>query len=165
MMVDPEHGKYELKAEAKNRAYSLPSAGSHVLLSYCCVGEDENKISTQGYLVTWSQENEGMIAHSAAPMEASSGRQTVLLLLIPFVTVCGIVLAIGASRRPTLGAACFLGSFLLYAIYENGISTYTNIRVDLLMVYPILLLNFLGLVWLGYRTMRKSAMDHPRGGS
>jgi hypothetical protein len=161
MMVDPQHGNYELKPEEKVRAFSLPPVGSHILLSYCCVGKDENEISTQGHLVSWSQQNEVNIAHTAVPMEASGGRQAVLFLLILVVTVCGIVLAITARRRPTLGAGCFLGSFLLYVMYESGISTYTNIRVDLLLIYPILLLNLLGLIWQGYRTMRESAMDHP----
>lgn len=46
--------------------------------------------------------------------------------------------AVAAGRRPLPLVA--LG---LYAFYESGISVYTNIRVDLLLIYPALFVTLL----------------------
>jgi hypothetical protein len=155
MMVDPQHGRYELTEEAKARQFLLPPLGSHVLLAYCCVDEDEDKIKTQNYLVNWSPENEAAIVRSLVPEESSPGRQAVLLLLIAAGTASGLLLT--ALRRSTLASAgCLLSTLLFYAFYERGISRLTDIRVDLLLIYPVLLVNLLALVWLGIQRMRRA---------
>lgn len=70
----------------------------------------------------------------------------------PLPVACLLLFALSLRRstpplvRRRLRLAVFLvplAALGLYAFYETGISTYTNIRVDLLLIYPALLLAFL----------------------
>jgi hypothetical protein len=50
----------------------------------------------------------------------------------------------GKRRRLRLAAALLPHAALgPYVLYESGVSTYTDIRVDLLLIYPALFLAFL----------------------
>ena len=72
-----------------------------------------------------------------APAERAGWLQLPLFLVIVTAPVAGIVLAVrGRRRRGLYGLA--LAAAGAYAVYESGISSYTNIRVDLLVVFPAL---------------------------
>jgi hypothetical protein len=145
-MVDPMKGNYELKPEAKQRKYSLPPVGSHVLLAYCCVDQESGMVGTQNYLVLWSPENEAKVLKTATPVEASTVKETALFWLMCGLPILGFILTgLGFGRlwRMTYSApACFAAAFLADGVYESGISNYTDIRVDLLIIIPIMILNF-----------------------
>ena len=74
----------------------------------------------------------------------------VLIILSP---VAGLILFMISLRRvgsPSLRHRCAVATFVLplvdlalYAFYESGIPPETNIRIDLLLIYPALALDFL----------------------
>lgn len=37
--------------------------------------------------------------------------------------------------------------FVLYLVYESGIPVYMNIRIDLVLIYPVLLINGFFVLW------------------
>ncbi len=152
MMIDPKNGNYEIKPEAKVKQYEMPEIGSQVLISYCCLDDgDENKISTQTSVIMWSSQNEYTIREEMVPPEASPKVQGFLLTGIVIATFFGFILGLKEMKGKTkfiLRSGAFIISFILYFIYESGISIHTNIRVDLLIIYPLLLLNFVGLIWV-----------------
>ena len=50
----------------------------------------------------------------------------------------------GRRRRLRLAVGILpLAALGLYALYESGVSVYTNIRVDLLLIYPALFVTLL----------------------
>ena len=51
-----------------------------------------------------------------------------------------------AFARPSVGLGIGLLTFLLYALYESGVSINTNIRVDLLVLYPTLALAIVAII-------------------
>ena len=150
-MIDPMKGNYDLKPEEKQRKYSLPPVGSHVLLAYCCVDQENGMLGTQNFLVSWSPENEAKIVQTAAPMEASTSKQTVLFWLMCGLPILGFMLTRSGIHRLRriryFSPACFAAAFLIYGVYESGISNYTDIRIDLAIIVPIMILNLIGLIW------------------
>jgi hypothetical protein len=74
----------------------------------------------------------------------------VLLILSP---VAGLILFMISLRRigsPSSRQRCAVATFVLplvalalYAFYESGIPPETNIRIDLLLIYPAIALDFL----------------------
>ncbi|HEX7026930.1 MAG TPA: hypothetical protein VF268_06790 [Gammaproteobacteria bacterium] len=149
MMINPRDGNYELKPEAKAQQFDMPDLGSQVLISYCCV-DGENAISTQGKIIAWSVQNEAIIRSSMAPPEASPKLQGGLFIGLLATTVFGLLLGVietSTKLKFTLRSGVFIASLILYITYEAGVSIYTNIRVDLLLIYPLLFLNLLWLIW------------------
>ena len=54
-------------------------------------------------------------------------------------------------------AAMCAGALLLYAYYESGISAYTDIRVDLLIVGPAVLVSAAMLIFFAVKFFRRNA--------
>ncbi len=152
MMIDPKNGNYEIKPEAKVKQYDMPEVGSQVLISYCCLDKgNENKISTQTGVIMWSPRNESIIRGRMTPPEASTKVQGFLFMGLFITTFFGFILGLTEMNGKTkliLRSCAFIASFELFFIYESGISNATNIRVDLVIIYPLLLLNFAGLIWV-----------------
>lgn len=71
-----------------------------------------------------------------------------MILAAPVVCVALFALSLprsvpeGRRRRLAVGLLP-LAALGLYAFYESGVSVYTNIRVDLLLIYPALFLAIL----------------------
>ena len=59
--------------------------------------------------------------------------------------IAAIAAMILAFASPKAGLGIGLLTFLLYALYESGISSNTNIRIDLVFVYPALALAFIAI--------------------
>lgn len=76
----------------------------------------------------------------------------VALMILAAPVACLVLFALslprsvpeGGRRRLRLAVGLLpLAALGLYAFYESGVSVYTNIRVDLLLVYPALLVTLL----------------------
>ncbi|MGH3147462.1 MAG: hypothetical protein ACRDTR_16825, partial [Rubrobacter sp.] len=73
-----------------------------------------------------------------------------LIVLTPIACLILFVLSVGGSRPLSFKRKCALAVFVLppvslvlYALYESGIPPETNIRIDLLLIYPVLAIDFL----------------------
>lgn len=75
-----------------------------------------------------------------------------LIILSPIACLALFVLSLGKARSPSFRWRCAIGAsvlplvvLVLYAVYEAGMPPETNIRVDLLLIYPALAIDL--LVW------------------
>lgn len=149
MMIDPQAGNYSLTAREARRQYIMPAPGDHVMLAYCCLGRASalkgNAVRTQAAIVRWTPANEAIIRGAMAKPEASERRQVVLFSAIAVATVA----AFGLLRRRQARAAAvalFVVALIAYGLYESGISSHTNIRVDLFLLGPLVVADILGIV-------------------
>lgn len=74
----------------------------------------------------------------------------VLVILSPVACLILFVISLRRTGSPSLRQRCAVTTFVLplvalalYAYYESGIPPETNIRIDLLLIYPALALDFL----------------------
>ena len=74
----------------------------------------------------------------------------VLIILSPIACLILFVLSLRRTRPPPFRQRCAVATFivplvslLLYLFYESGIPPEMNIRVDLLLIYPAIALDFL----------------------
>jgi hypothetical protein len=74
----------------------------------------------------------------------------ILIILSPIGCLVLFVLSLGSTRSLTFRRRCAVVVFVLplvalafYAIYEAGVPPEVNIRVDLLLIYPVLAIDFL----------------------
>lgn len=98
-----------------------------------------------GMLLAWLA-LQGMPAWVGLPL-------AILIILSPVACLILFVLSLRKSRPPSFRQRCAVAVFglplvavALYAIYEAGVPPEVNIRVDLLLIYPMLALDF--LFWL-----------------
>ena len=59
-----------------------------------------------------------------------------LFLALVALPIAGLVVVF--TKLKWLGALLSVSELPLYMYYESGISTYTNIRIDLLLIWPAL---------------------------
>jgi hypothetical protein len=159
MMIDPKNQNYDIKPEWKTQGFTLPPVGSHVFLAYCCVDlAEENKIGTQSDLVMWSEQAEVDVLKQMAPVPATRKRQNTLfftiLFTLPLAWAIRKLIKENEPVRLALRALIRISAFVLYFFYEAGVPKDSNIRVDLLVLVPILLLNFIGLLKIAIRSLR-----------
>jgi hypothetical protein len=84
-----------------------------------------------------SAENIDVARRHMAPAERARWLQLPLFLVVVAAPVAAIVVAVrGHGRRWIYALALVAGA--AYAVYESGISSYTNIRVDLVIIFPAL---------------------------
>jgi hypothetical protein len=83
----------------------------------------------------FSNANRETILNNMAPPERNSSIQLPLFLMILSIP---IILKI-IKRHGILSIVLICLQFISYSIYESGISRHSNIRIDLLLVYPALL--------------------------
>lgn len=74
----------------------------------------------------------------------------VLIILSPVACLILFVISLRRTGSPSLRQRCAVATFALppvalalYAFYESGIPSEMNIRIDLLLIYPALALDFL----------------------
>lgn len=74
----------------------------------------------------------------------------VLIILSPVACLILFVISLRRTGSPSSRQGCAVATFALppvalalYAFYESGIPPETNIRVDLLLIYPAIALDFL----------------------
>jgi|ERR671911_1562436 NADH:ubiquinone oxidoreductase subunit 3 (subunit A) len=73
-----------------------------------------------------------------------------LIIVSPIACLILFVLSLGRSRPQPFRQRCAIAVFVLplaalalYAIYEAGVPPEDNIRIDLLLIYPVLAIDFL----------------------
>ena len=86
----------------------------------------------------YSNANRETVLKNMAPPERKASIQLPLLLMI-FIIPIFLKLQ---KRHHNVSIVLILLQFVAYFIYESGISKYSNIRVDLLLVYPALISSF-----------------------
>ena len=84
-----------------------------------------------------SADNVDIARRHMAPAERAGWLQLPLFLFVVAAPVAALVVAVRGRRRRWIYALA-LAAGGAYALYESGISSYTNIRVDLLAVVPAL---------------------------
>jgi hypothetical protein len=96
-----------------------------------------------GNLLLVSLAIQGMPAWIGLPL-------AILIILSPIGCLVLFVLSLGSTRSLTFRRRCAVVVFVLplvalafYAIYEAGVPPEVNIRVDLLLIYPVLAIDFL----------------------
>ena len=74
----------------------------------------------------------------------------ILVILSPIASLILFVLSLRRTMPPAFRQRCAVAVFVvplialsLYAIYEAGIPPEMNIRIDLLLIYPVLAIDFL----------------------
>lgn len=129
-------GTIRMKAEWYEQPLPAPAAGERVIVF-------GNVVPSHPYRVLgWavyraSAENIDVARRHMAPAERAGWLQLPLFLFVVAAPVGAFVVAVRGHRRRwiyTLAATAAAA----YALYESGISSYTNIRVDLLAVFPAL---------------------------
>jgi membrane-associated HD superfamily phosphohydrolase len=78
--------------------------------------------------------------------------QVPLFLLVLAAPVLSLAIR---NRRPWLPTVLLVTQIALYVLYETGVSSEVNIRVDLLFAYPAILLN----AWMAIRAASLNASD------
>lgn len=101
----------------------------------------------------FTPENRQTVLDNMAPQKRSGVIQTpifFIVLLTPIICLAFLIISQTKSfnlnkkkKIRLLIICCSAIVFGLYAFYESDISVWTNIRVDLLVIYPTLLLNTL----------------------
>jgi hypothetical protein len=137
-----------LKPEWHQRPLASPKPGDQVIVF--AVGVDEFKSIWAQAAFRLTLENRAFAVADMAPPERSAVIQTPAFLLILLAPIACIILhmllrssAVGAPLKFRLRLALWLVLFLVpavYAFYESGISIYSNIRVDLLVLWPAIVL-------------------------
>ena len=106
----------------------------------------------QGPIIRFSPINRAAIISQMAPPD----RATAIQLPLAAISILLAITSLLARIRPLLsssrltrlyvsvGSAAM--SLILYGLYESGISSYANIRVDVLILWPALALSALMLV-------------------
>lgn len=129
-------GGIRMKPEWYERPLPPPVAGERVIVF-------GNAVPSQPYRVLgWavyraSTGNLDVARRHMAPAERAGWLQLPLFLVIVAAPVAGVVLAVRRARRRWMYGLA-LAAAGAYAVYESGISSYTNIRVDLLAIFPAL---------------------------
>ncbi len=83
----------------------------------------------------FSNANRETVLKNMAPLERTGIYPTSLFLMILFIPIF-----LKVQKRPhNFSIVLILLQFVVYFIYESGISKYSNIRIDLLLVYPALI--------------------------
>lgn len=141
----PQEGK--LKPEWFVRSFHGPKIGDRVIVF--------GNLDASGALIVqpeavyrFSKENRDAVLRYMAPAERSAWIQAPIALLLLALPLIGLVFLLAQPisfvsdrmrRRLRRCNYVFpLIAAVLYAFYESGISIYTNIRVDLLLIWPAL---------------------------
>lgn len=138
----------QLTPEWHQRPLVPPKPGDQVIVFAAGVAEFKSIWAQAAFRLT--PENRAFVVAHMAPAERSAVIQApafLLILLAPIVCVILHILlrssALSAPLKYRLRLALWLVLFLVlpvYAFYESGISIYSNIRVDLLLLWPAIAL-------------------------
>lgn len=115
----------------------------------------------------FSETNRKTVLENMAPPERDASVQIPLLLIILVIPVISLILYISSSAQyfTNKGVFYFLimllsfVQFAIYPIYESGISIHSNIRIDLLLVYPALLTSVIILISLVFKIGKKKEKE------
>ncbi len=121
------------------------------------INRDDGAVTLQGGAVyRYSAENREAVINHMAPAERPLYIQGPIALLILALPIIGFIAfwrrnhntdqQNGVKRLDVLIIAIPMVAIALYVYYESGISVYSNIRMDLLIIWPALIATF--SLWL-----------------
>jgi hypothetical protein len=150
-----------LKPEWYTKGLVAPPLGQEFIAFCVMSGRWSREFAGVVKVIDYTEENVDLVLAHMAPGEFHPRLQVLLALAVLFLGVCSIAFS-GFSLVPFrtsrvrklllgLSAAFSLLTFGAYFIYELGISYAANIRTDLLLIYPLLLLCGLLLLMNGSR--------------
>ncbi|HKW53498.1 MAG TPA: hypothetical protein VJO12_07390 [Stellaceae bacterium] len=138
----------QLKPEWHQHPLASPKPGDQVIVFAAGVAEFKSIWAQAAFRLT--PENRAFAVAHMAPLERSAAIQTPAFLLILLAPLACVILhillrssAVSASVKFRLRLALWLLLFLVpavYDFYESGISIHSNIRVDLLLLWPAIAL-------------------------
>jgi hypothetical protein len=133
-----------IKPEWAQRPLVAPSPGDRIIVFAAGVAEFKSIWAQAAF--RFSPENRDFAVAHMAPPERSAAIQTPAFLLVLLAPAICLILhfasrstALSAHAKYCLRLTLWLVLVLtpnVYAFYESGISIYTNIRVDLLLLWP-----------------------------
>lgn len=97
----------------------------------------------------FSESNRNTVLDNMAPPERKASIQIPLFLIILVIPMISIILYIAPFAQNKNILVIMILSFVqfaIYRIYESGISIYSNIRIDLLLIYPALLASVVTII-------------------
>ena len=117
---------------------------------------DDNKVAVVNYLYEYTDENRRrVLTHMAQPEWAPNIKLLLFLLILTF-PILGLIMLVlfytlktDSRKMKSLYLFSIVAPILTlvtYLIYEMGISTYSNIRIDLLIIWPVVGGSF--ILWL-----------------
>ena len=117
---------------------------------------DDNKVAVVNYLYEYTDENRRRVLTHMAQPEWAPNIKLLLFLLILIFPILGLIILVlfytlktDSRRMRSLYLFSIVAPILTlvtYFIYEMGISTYSNIRIDLLIIWPVVGGSF--ILWL-----------------
>ena len=138
----------QLTPEWHQRPLASPKPGDQVIVFVASVTEFKSIWAQAAFRLT--PENRAFAVAHMAPAERSAVIQAPAFLLILLAPIACVMLhmllrssAVSAPLKYRLRLALWLVLLLVlpvYAFYESGISIYSNIRVDLLLLWPAIAL-------------------------
>ena len=138
----------QLTPEWHKRPLASPKPGDQVIVFAAGVAQFKSIWAQAAFRST--PENRAFAIARMAPPERSAAIQTPAFLLVLLAPIACVILhmllrssAVSAPLKHRLRLALWLVLFLVlpvYAFYESGISIYSNIRVDLLLLWPAIAL-------------------------
>lgn len=169
-MPQNKDGRYtpgKLKPEWYTRALAGPTAGYKLIIFK--VDERSDGAFWIQYSYVDSSENRAIVLARMAPPERKDWTQVaafLALLACPFLSLA-CYLGWQKASVPPVGKRILLAAILLlplialliYRYYESGISIHSNIRIDVLLIWPALAITFwfwlvLGISYLSARRRR-----------
>ncbi len=117
---------------------------------------DDNGVAVLNYLYEYTDENRSRVLTHMAPPEWPPKIKLLLFLSILIIPILGLIMLVlfyalktDSRRMKSLYLFSIVAPILTlvtYLIYEKGISTYSNIRIDLLIIWPVVGGSF--ILWL-----------------
>jgi hypothetical protein len=164
-MTQPGPGDYEATSRFRDGEYAEPIAedrwyeealrgpgsGERLIVFYADE-EADGSVTVQSAYSATDENIRRAAANLAAPERSGWIQAPVALVVLASPLACLVLLVFSLLQRFPDGlrrrfAAAVVPipplALLLYLFYESGISTYSNIRIDLLLIYPALFLAFL----------------------
>ena len=117
---------------------------------------DDNGVAIVNYFYEYTAENKKRALAHMAPPEWAPNIKLILFLLILIFPIMGLIMQVlfytlktDSRRMRSLYLFSIVApvlTLIAYFIYEMGISTYSNIRIDLLIIWPVVGGSF--ILWL-----------------
>jgi len=117
---------------------------------------DDNGVAIVNYFYEYTAENKKRVLAHMAPAEWAPNIKLLLFLLILIFPILGLITLVlfytlkrdSRRMRPLylFSIVAPILTLIAYFIYEMGISTYSNIRIDLLIIWPVVGGSF--ILWL-----------------
>ena len=133
--------------------FGIPEKGEKIIVLTIVSGGDFTVFTELVDFIKYSEQNKKIVLEKMAPAERDISAQLPLFFLIiisPLINLVLFIFLLKAKityyKKKLIRLIIFVLPIIAlgaYAIYESGISSYTNIRVDLFLISPALLLSFL----------------------